>query len=181
MVSWSDSHAGAVAGLVALCLGTAACGGAPDPSTSTAGGMELTWVYIDQYNIPTLADDPEQPSARLVTGNLTVVFRRADHPATLVLDFETETGQRTHNELDLAALNPDIPEATEGRWRVLAPLKIPELGALQFTAVLVDQLGRTSGAIGGSFTVGDGLGGNNGGQVTEGNTTGNTTTVSGGS
>jgi hypothetical protein len=58
-------------------------------------------------------------------------------------------------------------------------LKIPELGALQFTALLVDQSGRTSGAIDGTFTVGDGLGGNNGGQISEGNTTGNTATVSG--
>jgi hypothetical protein len=172
-------RAGGIVGLVALCVAISACGTPPDPSTSPAGGMELTWVSIDQYNIPTLADDPQQPTARLVTGDLIVVFRQADHPKTLVLDFEATSGQRTHNEIDLASLNPDIPQATEGRWTMLAPLKIPELGALQFTALLVDQSGRTSGAIDGTFTVGDGLGGNNGGQISEGNTTGNTATVSG--
>jgi hypothetical protein len=173
-------HAGGLVGVIALCLGLSACGTPPDQSTSAAGGMELTWLYIDQYNIPTMADDPQQPSARLVTGDLTLIFRQADHPETLVLDFEAESGQRTHNEIDLASLNPDIPEATSGRWTGLAPLKIPELGTLQFTAVLVDQLGRSSGTIGGTFTVGDGLGGNNGGQVSEDNTTGTTTTATGG-
>ena len=173
-------HAGGLIGVIALCVGMSACGTPPDQSTTSAGGMELTWIYIEQYNIPTTADDPQQLSARMVTGDLTLIFRQADHPETLVLDFEAESGQRTHNEIDLASLNPDIPEATGGRWTGLAPLKIPELGTLQFTAVLVDQLGRSSGTIGGTFTVGDGLGGNNGGQVSEGNTTGNTTTVSGG-
>jgi hypothetical protein len=142
--------------------------------------MELTWVYIEQYNVPTMADDPQQPSARIVTGDLTLIFREADHPETLVLDFQAASGQRTHNEIKLATLNPDIPAATGGRWTGLAPLKIPELGTLQFTAVLVDQLGRSSGTLGGTFTVGDGLGGNIGGQISEGNTTGTTTTVSGG-
>jgi hypothetical protein len=176
MASSSGTRVGTLAGIAALCLGTAACGTPPDQMASSAGGMELTWVYIEQYNIPTLVDDPEQPSVQLVTGDLTLVFRYADHPSTLMLDFEGEPGQRTHNEVDLAALKPAILEATDGRWQMLAPLRIPRLGPLRFTAVLVDQSGRMSGTVGGSFTVGDGLGGNNGGQTTEGNTT----TVSGG-
>ena len=174
-----------LAGIVALCMGMSACGTLSDQPTSQAEGMELTWVYIEQHTIPGMANNPQQPSALLVTGDVTIVFRYADHPTTLVIDFSGKSGQLTHNEIDLAALKPAIVEATEGRWKVRAPLEIPELGPLQFSAVLKDLLGRSSSAIGGSFTVEDGFGAGNGTQTsqdnTTGNTTGNTTTVSGGS
>jgi hypothetical protein len=176
MALGSAALGGTLVGIFALCLGTVACGTPPEQAGSSAEGIELTRVDIVQYTTPTLVGDPQQSSVRIVTVDLTLVFRFADHPATLVIDFESESGHRTHNELDLAALKPAILEATDGQWNLKAPVKISDLGSLRYNAVLVDQSGRASRAVSGSFTVLDSFSGSNGGQASEGNTT----TVSGG-
>ncbi len=176
MVLWLTTRGGALVGIVALCLGMVACGTPPEQAASSAEGIELTRVDIVQYTPPTLVGDPQQSSVRLVTVDLTLVFRFADHPAALVIDFEDDSLRRTHNELDLAALKPAILEATDGQWNLKAPVKIPDVGSLRYTAVLVDQSGGTSDPVGGSFTVENSFAGGNGGQASEGNTM----TVSGG-
>lgn len=163
--------------MLVVCLGMAACGTPPEPAASSTEGTALTWVHIEQYSTPIRVGDPQQPSVQLVTVDLTLVFRFTEHPATLVVDFEAESGGHTHNELDLASLKPAILEATGGQWNIKAPVKIPGLGSLRYNAVLVDQSGRASGAVGGSFTVLGSFSGSNGGQASEGNTT----TVTGGS
>ncbi len=162
---------GGLAGTLALCLGMGACGSPPEPAASSAEGIALTRVDIVQYTTPTLVGDPQQSSVRIVTVDLTLVFHSADHPVTLMVDLEAKSGYRTHNTLDLAALKPAILEATDGQWSLKAPLNIPDLGSLWYTAVLVDQSGGASGAVGGSFTVEDRLSAGNGGQITDGSTT----------
>ncbi|MFZ5863385.1 MAG: hypothetical protein ACOYXR_11160 [Nitrospirota bacterium] len=163
-------RAGVLAGIVAVCVGLPACGTPPNETTGSGEEMELTWVDIRQFNAPSPVNDPQQPSVHRVTGDVRLVFRNADHPAALLIDFEAKSGSRTHNELDLATLKPDILEATGGQWSLRAPLMVPELGFLEFTAALVDQRG-SSGLIGGGFTVGNAFDGNNGGQASDVNTT----------
>jgi hypothetical protein len=114
-----------------------------------------------------------------VTVDVTLVFRFADRPETLIVDIDgPASGRRSHNELNLAALAPEIAATTQGRSEVRVPLTIPELGALPFSVTLIDHTGAMSRAVEGSFTVQSELGAND---TTQTQTTqvGTTTELSG--
>lgn len=176
MIWWPIVRSGARIGVSVLLVALGGCGTAPDQMPAGAEQVELTFIGIDQFNTPVPVIDSQQPTLHLVTVDLRVVFRFAEHPRTMVIDFEGLSGRRTHNELNLVALAPDIADATDGGWDMRAPVRIPELGALRFDAVLVEQSGRVSSVVGGGFTVESSFGGANSGQTSDGNLTTQTDT-----
>jgi hypothetical protein len=148
-----------------------ACGTAPEQPSSGAQGVELTFVGMVQFSTPVPGGDPEQPSAKRVTVDVTLVFRYADHPQTVVIDFESRSGASTHNEVALASVAPEVVAASSGRWVVRTPVIIPETGTLRFHTVLVDQRGLASTAVDGDFTVQTSLGSSNTDQASVGTNT----------
>jgi hypothetical protein len=176
MLFWSISRRGGIISASALMLAVNACGTAPEDPSSGTQGVELTFVGMVQFSTPIPAGgDPQPPSAQRVTADVTLVFRFADHPQTVVIDFKSQSGLSTHNEVDLASVAPEVVAASRGRWVVRAPLLIPETGNLRFHTVLVDQSGLASTSVDGDFTVQSSLGASNTDQGSVGT---NTTTVS---
>lgn len=145
---------------------TAACGTPPDLPASNAGIPELTFVGLTQYSTPVPLPDGSASNHR-VTVDVVLGFRSADAPSTVVLDIESPaSGRTTHNELSLVSLNPDIVNASEGRWEMRAPVIVPDLGGLRFRSTLQDQRG-TSQAVEGDFTVQASLNASNTTQTTQ--------------
>lgn len=141
--------------VVAASLLVSACGVPLDQRATDNNVVELTLVLMDQYNTPVLLTVPSEPTLYRVSADITLVFRFAEQPTTLRVDIEDLQSERvTHNEFDLAVVAPGIVAMTDGRWDDLrVPLMIPELGALQFSATLINHDGTMSRATDGRFTV----------------------------
>lgn len=151
------------ASVVAAGLLVSACGMPPEQQGADDNVVELTLVLMDQYDTPDLVTVPSEPTLYRVSADITLVFRFAEQPATLIVDIEDpRSGRVTHNEFDLAVVAPGIAAMTDGRWDDLrVPLMIPELGALQFSVTLVNHDGTMSRANDGAFTVQASFGANN--------------------
>lgn len=175
--AYQSANAAPRLGVLIVAMVAAGCGVPGDPSAHDSDAPELTFVALDQYSTPALVNPAGTPALYQVSVDVTVVFRFADHLETLVVDIDgPRSGQRSHNQFELGDVAPDIAAMTQGRAVIRLPITTPELGALQFSATLIDQGGRTSRAVEGGFTVQSVLGANDTSQ-TQTTQAGNTTTV----
>ncbi len=154
------------ASVVAVSLVVWACGAPPEPQGAGDHGVELTLVLMEQYNTPDLLTVPGEPTLYRVSADVILQFRLADQLDTLSVEIvDPRSGRATSNQFDLAAVAPGIESVTNGRWDLRVPLTIPALGALRFSATLVNQDGTMSRPTDGGFTVQAAFGANNGTQT----------------
>lgn len=153
-----------------LLLWLVGCGGSLPQELSSAGtSPELTRVSVEQYGSPVpIPGSPELP-ARLVTIDITLAFTALQKPATLSLVFATLDVPilSSQADVDLATVAPDVAASTGGQRVFRAGVRIPDLGTLNFDAVLIDQAGVASAPVSGHFTIQDAVGTTQSNVVTE--------------
>lgn len=119
----------------------------------------LTWVDLHQYGPASPIPDSPDPDLRRVTVDVRLVFRAPDQAAVLeLLITHVDSTKQTVNQIDLAAVAPDLVTGGSGTGAFRSLVTIPRLGQLRFDAVLVDSLGARSDPLSGHLTVSDSLG-----------------------